>query len=240
MAQSEQSLPAGQPQPKRRTQSLQLQEVIEAAILQGEFGPGDRLDESGLAQRYGVSRTPVREALKGLAAAGLVVVRPHAGVIVANPSVGEIMEMFELMAMLEAFAASRAARRATTIDLAALKETHQKCKEAAKTDKPALFFDANQDFHESIYVAAHNSVLREQIMALDKRLAPYRRLVTFRPGRIEESNDEHAAILDAIERVAPDDASQAMREHLDLLAEDALALARATEEGTGALSYKRG
>ncbi len=217
-------------EPKRRTHALALQERIETAIIQGEFNPGDRLDESSLAERFGVSRTPVREALKGLAAARLVAMRPHAGVIVANPSLDEIMEMFELMSVLEAFAASLAARRAENEDIVALRLAHKKCEEAGKTNDPAIFFTANQAFHGQIYAAAHNSVLQEQILALDKRLAPYRRLVTFRSGRVEESNEEHAQILSAIERNASEEASQAMGQHLDLLREDALALARAQRE----------
>ncbi len=215
---------------KGKTQALELQERIETAIVQGEFSAGERLDESRLAQRFGVSRTPIREALKGLATARLVVIRPHAGVFVASPALDKIMEMFELMAMLEAFAASQAARRATGEDLPALRNAHKKCKDAAKRKDPGIFFTANRVFHEQIYAMAHNSVLYETIMALDKRLAPYRRLITFRPGRVEESIDEHEAILNAIEQNDSDDASRAMGGHLDLLAEDARALARASHE----------
>ena len=137
------------------------------------------------------------------------------------------MEMFELMATLESFAAQKAAHRATAANLVSIREAHNNCIYVTKTNDPAIYFTANQEFHEQIYKAAHNSVLFEQIMTLNKRLAPYRRLVTFRPGRIEESNEEHAAILSAIEQNATNDASLAMRNHLDLLADDALTLARA-------------
>ena len=215
---------------KGKTQALALQECIETAIIQGEFSAGERLDECGLAQQYGVSRTPVREALTGLAAARLAVMRPHVGAFVANPSLDEIMEMFELMAMLEAFAASQAARRATGEGLAALKKAHKKNRDAAKRKDPAIFFTANQVFHKQIYAMARNSVLYDTIITLDKRLAPYRRLITFRPGRLEEFVEDHEAILDAIEENDPDEASRAMEGHLDLLAEDARALARAARE----------
>ena len=213
----------------QRAQTASLQEHIEAAIIRGEFSPGDRLDESRLAKRFGVSRTPIREAFKSLVASRLAVKRQHTGVFVVNPPLDEIMEMFELMATLESFAAEKAAHRATPSNLTAVKEAHENCIVAAKTGEPAVYFTANQVFHEQIYKAAHNSVLHEQIIALDKRLAPYRRLVTFRPHRIEESNEEHAAILSAIEQHATNDASLAMGKHLDLLAEDALTLARATK-----------
>jgi DNA-binding GntR family transcriptional regulator len=102
------------------------------------------------------------------------------------------------------------------------------CKDTSKRKDPAIFFTANQVFHKQIYAMAHNSILYETIMDLDKRLSPYRRLITFRPGRVEESIDEHGAILNAIEQNDSDNASRAMQGHLDLLAEDARALARAT------------
>ena len=214
----------------QRAQTASLQEHIEAAIIRGEFSPGDRLDESRLAERFGVSRTPIREAFKGLVASRLAVKRQHAGVFVVNPSLDEIMEMFELMATLESFAAKKAAHRATQSNLTAVKQAHENCIIAANTGDPAIYFTANQVFHEQIYKAAHNSVLHEQIIALNKRLAPYRRLVTFRTHHhIEKSNEEHAAILSAIEQHATNDASLAMGKHLDLLAEDALTLARATK-----------
>ena len=215
---------------KGKTQALALQERIEEAIIQGEFSAGERLDESKLAQRYGVSRTPVREALKGLATARLAVIRPHAGVFVASPHIDEIMDMFELMAMLESSAAANAALRATSEDLVALRKAHKKCKDAAKKKDPVIFFATNQVFHEQIYAMAHNSILYETIMALDKRLTPYRRLVTFRPGRVEESIDEHEAILNGIERNDSDTASRLMRGHLELLAEDTRTLARVARE----------
>ena len=230
MATVEKTLTSKSRSAKVKTQALELQECIETAIIQGEFSAGERLDETRLAQRFGVSRTPVREALKGLAAARLVVIRPHAGVFVASPALDEIMEMFELMAMLEAFAASQAARRATDQELVALRKAHRECRSAAKGKDPAIFFVANQVFHGKIYAMAHNSALYETIMALDKRLAPYRRLITFRTGRVEESIDEHGAILVAIEQSDSDSASHAMGDHLGLLAEDARALARAARE----------
>lgn len=206
-----------------------IQEEIETAIIRGEFSPGEHLDESRLARRYGVSRTPIREAFEGLSAARLVVKRRNAGVFVVKPSLDEIMEMFELVATLESFAAKKAAIRATVEDLALIRQAHEKCIEAAKTLDPLNYYTANQVFHERIFIAAKNSALTEQIASLDKRLSPYRRLVTFRPHRIEESNAEHQAILEAIENRTPEIAELSMEKHLDLLAEDALTLAKSAK-----------
>ncbi len=209
--------------------STWIQEEIETAIIRGDFSPGEHLDENRLAKRYGVSRTPIREAFEGLSAARLVVKRRNAGVFVVKPSLDEIMEMFELVATLESFAAKKAAIRATAQDLALIREAHENCIRAAKTLDPLIYYAANQEFHEQIFKAANNSVLFEQIASLDKRLSPYRRLVTFRPHRIEESNEEHRAILDAIESRSPGVAGMAMEKHLDLLAEDALMLAKSAK-----------
>lgn len=206
-----------------------IQEEIETAIIRGEFSPGEHLDESRLARRYGVSRTPIREAFEGLSAARLVVKRRNAGVFVVKPSLDEIMEMFELVATLESFAAKKAAIRATVEDLTLIRQAHEKCIEAAKTLDPLNYYTANQVFHERIFIAAKNSALTEQIASLDKRLSPYRRLVTFRPHRIEESNAEHQAILEAIENRTPEIAELSMEKHLDLLAEDALTLAKSAK-----------
>lgn len=209
--------------------SKRIQEDIETAIIRGDFSPGEHLDESRLAKRYGVSRTPIREALEGLSAARLVVKRRNAGVFVVKPSLDEIMEMFELVATLESFAAKKAAIRATVEDLALIRRAHENCIEAAKTLDPLNYYTANQVFHEQIYITAKNSSLIELIASLDKRLSPYRRLVTFRPHRIEESNAEHQAILEAIENRTPEIAELSMEKHLDLLAEDALTLAKSTK-----------
>lgn len=213
---------------RRKTQAAALQDRIELAIVRGEFTPGEHLDEHSLADRFGVSRTPVREALKGLSVAKLVQIRPHAGVFVASPPLDEIIEMFELMTNFEAFAASLAAERATQDDIERLRRLHDDCGEAAKSEDAEAFFARNQEFHRCIYELAKNSVLLEQIEALDKRLAPYRRLVTFRPGRVARSIDEHKKIFDAIEQGKSRDAFQKMSRHLSILADDAMVLARAT------------
>ena len=211
------------------TENESIQEKLESAIVRGEYSPGERLDENRLAQKFGVSRTPIREAFKGLIATRLVVKRKNAGVFVVKHTLDEIIEMFELMATLEAFAAQKAALRATPEEVASIRAAHENCVTTAKSGDPAVYYSANQEFHEKIYKAAHNQVLLEQIESLDKRLSPYRRLITFRPHRIEESNVEHEAIVKAIEHHSSTEAAGAMGKHLDLLAEDALMLAKSTK-----------
>jgi DNA-binding GntR family transcriptional regulator len=211
--------------PQRRTRAVDLAERLERMILEGELTPGDRLDETALAARFGVSRTPVREALKQLAAIGIVRLLPHQGAMVAALSVGQILETFEVVAELEAFAARLAARRMTPGEAQHLLAAHAAC--GAPGIDADGFYRANRVFHLAIHAACGNAVLAEEIDRIDKRLVPYRRLITFRPGRIGQSLDEHQAIVDALLVRDEERAAAAMRQHLRVLGEDVLALSRA-------------
>src|SRR5689334_3512269 len=103
-------------------QRFELRDAIEEAVVSGTFAPGQHLDEVELARRYGVSRTPVREALMQLSAIGLVVSRPRRGVVVARPSPEQLIEMFDVMAELEGMAGRLASRRAGAEDLKDLQD----------------------------------------------------------------------------------------------------------------------
>jgi DNA-binding GntR family transcriptional regulator len=208
------------------TRGLELTSVLEKAILGGEFRPGVRLDELRLAERYKVSRTPIREALKHLAAAGLVELRPRQGAVVARPTLLSLIEMFETMAVLEGACAGLAARRHTAEDRADIAVAHEACIEATRAEDPDHFYRANVAFHDAIFRAAHNGFLERQALTLRNRLEPYRRQITFHPGRMALSNDEHAKIMGVI--FAMDAAAaELMRSHLDTMRDDATGLVAA-------------
>lgn len=208
----------------RRTRAVDLAERLEALILEGELTPGDRLEEAALAARFGVSRTPVREALKQLAATGLVRLPPHQAAVVTSLSVGQILETFEVMAELESLAARLAARRMTPGERQQLLMAHAACAEGGLDANG--FYRANLVFHRAIHGASGNSVLSQEIDRIDKRLVAYRRLITFRPGRIEQSLVEHQAIVDGLVDRDEERSAVAMREHLRILGEDVLALTK--------------
>jgi DNA-binding GntR family transcriptional regulator len=217
------------------TRGLELTTVLEEAILGGELRPGARLDELSLAERYKVSRTPVREALKHLAAAGLVELRPRQGAIVARPTLLSLIEMFETMAVLEGACAGLAARRHTAEDRAAIAAAHDECLAATGAADPDQFYRANVAFHDAIFHAAHNSFLEGQALALRNRLEPYRRQITFHPGRMALSNDEHAKIMGMIFAMDVAAADELMRSHLDTMRDDAAGLVAAlTRDGSAA------
>ena len=200
--------------------------AIENDILEGRLRPGDRLEEIGLARRFQVSRTPIREALRQLAASRLIELKPRLGATVARPTSAEVVELFEVVAELEGIAARLAAERMEAADLAAIEAAHAACQRAAGGDDAAAYYRVNGEFHRAIHAAARNLVLVEEIRVLDKRLSPYRRFITFRPGRTQEALREHDEILAALRARDAGRAGAAMRDHVRILGEDALFLAK--------------
>ena len=191
-----------------------LHDKIEDLILTGDLPPGARLDEVSLATRFEVSRTPIREALMQLAASGLIDLRPRRGAVVAEVGPRQLVEMFEVMAELEAMCARLAARRANAEDEARIKGLHESCaRAAADLDEDAYYYE-NEVFHEAIDAAAHQTFLSEQTRALRKRLKPYRRLQLRARGRVRNSFDEHEAVVRAILGHNAEAAADAMRAHV--------------------------
>jgi DNA-binding GntR family transcriptional regulator len=190
---------------------------LELEILKGQRKPGDRLDERQLADHFGVSRTPVREALQRLAASGLVVSRWRQGLQVAQLSLADLLDAFSVAAEMEALASAQAARRIRPNQRDSLEAAHQACSAAANVRDVDGFYEANLEFHEMIAVASHNRVLRDALRRLTVKISPYRRTITFQPGRMESSIPEHEQIMQAIFRGDATQASQIMRSHVTLL-----------------------
>src|SRR5688572_27424805 len=148
--------------------NLKLQ--IEHEILMFNFKPGDRLDECRLADLYGSSRTPVREALRLLAADGLVRIRPHRGAVVAGLSIGELMEMFEMMAVYEGVCARLAAIHGTEDEIEEIAAAQVDCGKMSEANDLSGYCIANARFHDAIYRASHNRYLMKRTIATRNRL----------------------------------------------------------------------
>lgn len=176
-----------------------LRTAIEEDIVTGRVAPGERLDEAGLAVRFGVSRTPVREALQGLAADGLITLRPRRGAVVASPTIPDLMALFEAMTELESACAGLAARRMEAPDHARLWDLWRACLPAVRAGDADAYYDANVRLHEAVYDGAGNPVLAGDTRRLRNRLAPYRRLQLRSPRRLLASHAEHEALAAAIE-----------------------------------------
>lgn len=194
--------------------SESLREAIEEEVATGKLLPGTHLDEIDLAQRFGVSRTPIREALSLLAGEGLVEIRPRRGAVVAQVTPQRLVEMFEVMAELEALCARLAARRMTEADLRALEEAHERCRTAAAGRDSDAYFYANEHFHQAVYNAGHNGFLSDQALSLQRKVRPYRRLQLRVRNRVQRSFEEHQAILDALKEGDAEKAVTAIRGHV--------------------------
>ncbi|MEM6491517.1 MAG: GntR family transcriptional regulator [Pseudomonadota bacterium] len=199
-----------------------LRNAIEQALVAGDFAPGDRLDEMALAVRFGVSRTPVREALTALESTGLVEIKPRRGAFVKALSAVDLLAMFETMAELEASCASFAAQRIDAAQEAALHAALAVCEAAA--DDPDAYYDANSDFHAVIYRSAGNHFLSAQTSALHLRLQPFRRLQLRVRGRVDQSIIEHRDIVSAVLDGDAQAAARRARDHVAVQGDRFMAL----------------
>ena len=194
--------------------SQPLVETIEEEIVTRRLMPGMRLDETELAHRFAVSRTPIREALIQLSSAGLVELRPRRGAIVAQVSAQQLMEMFDVMAELEAHCGRLAARRSTAEEQRLLLAAHEDCTSAADGLDPDRYFYLNERFHQTLYGMSHNRFLEEQVRHLQRRLRPYRRLQLRVRQRVAHSFEEHRAIVEAILSGDEALAAERLRSHI--------------------------
>lgn len=199
------------------TRTDRLVRDISDAILAGEFVPGDRLDEHSLADRFGVSRTPVREALRQLATSGLVEVRPRRGAVVASLTAERLAELFGAMAELEATCSRLSAIGMTPFERRRLEAHHEAMETFVTGNDPEGFAAANLTFHTMIYAGAHNGPLAEMAAGLRQRLLPYRRAQFHTPGRLPRSHAEHGAVVEAITAAAAAAAHAAMLRHVSLV-----------------------
>src|SRR4051794_33998195 len=196
---------------------MSLAEQIEALVLSGELLPGAKLDEQGLAQRFQVSRTPVREALRQLASGGLIELRPNRGAFVAAPTAELLEEMFVAMAEMEATCARLAAMSMTPIERRGLQRLHENMAGLAARGDVDSFSTANETFHALIYEGAHNRLLEDATRLLRRRVTAYRRAQFRNAGRLASSHAEHEAVVRAIVSGEPARAHAAMLQHVDIV-----------------------
>jgi DNA-binding GntR family transcriptional regulator len=199
-----------------------LRQQLEGAIAAGHLEPGSRLDEQEIAQRFGVSRTPVREAFRLMAANNLVELRGRQGATVRAIKAEALIEMFQVMAELEGLCARLAARRVSQAWGSEISAIHQRLVASGETGDIDVFYDVNQEFHEAIYEASRNAFLADQTRRLRNQVAAYRRRVTRMPNRIADTVREHEAIMQAILAHDPDLAHSTMRDHVNLLGDNLL------------------
>lgn len=185
-------------------------------IIAGEIQPGVNLSELALADEFGVSRTPVREALKQLQTEGLIEIRPRVGTFVTSPSRREITELFEMKELLEGAAARLLAQRGRVPEVARLEQNLSEADMAVARDDRDRYAELVQEFHDLLITGADNSKLEAHYRTLMNQLA-YPRLVATslrQPGRPLQSDREHHHVLELIIDKDGDSAERVMREHV--------------------------
>lgn len=193
----------------------QVAERLRTRIYAHELAPGAWIDEQHLADKFGISRTPMREALKVLAAEGLVVLKPRRGCYVAEMSERDLDEIFPVLALLEGRVAEEATRRLTGADFSRLEAIHADLERHAAANDTDRFFEANQAFHNALQELAGNRWLSQLIDDTRKFLKLTRRDSLRLEGRLRQSLAEHRLVLDAIRR--QDSAAAALQMHNHIL-----------------------
>ncbi len=204
----------------RPTQSDAYGLILEA-IDHGTYKPGDRLVESELAERFGVSRTPIREALQRLETQGLLV-RDGRSLIVASLDHNELAELYIVRAELEGLAARLAARHATAEEVKVLGQMVEA--DRGRVDDPSALSRSNRRFHRQIHLASHNRFLIQQLDLVHRSMALLATTSLAAEGRGAVALAEHQAIVDALAARDEEGAGEALRRHISAAFEQRLKL----------------
>jgi DNA-binding GntR family transcriptional regulator len=189
----------------------EVAELLRQRIFARELEPGSWIDEVKIAEAYGISRTPMREALKVLAAEGLVTMKVRRGAYVTEVNEKDLSDVYHLLALLESDAAGVVAERATEAELQSLAILHDAL-EQAQSDREA-FFRINEEFHQRLLQLADNRWREQMVADLRKVMKLNRHQSLLKSGRISESLQEHRLLLQALQSRDAAASAQRMREH---------------------------
>ena len=194
----------------------EVAELLRERIFSNQLAPGSWIDELKLAEEYGISRTPLREALKVLATEGLVTMKVRRGAYVTEVNDQDLSDVFHLMALLEADAARTVAQSATDQQLKELETLHQQLEKSTKDQKDHIrFFTLNEAFHTKLLEVANNRWAGQMVADLRKVMKLNRAESLTKPGRIAESLAEHAVLMAALKKRDAAAAHAAMQAHIN-------------------------
>ena len=199
-----------------RTLAEQISERLREDILSGEHAPGDTLSEVALAESFGVSRGPVREALRDLARQGLITIAARRGAIVTELTREEFIDAYQVREALETLAIRLAVQRLTDADLRRLRELHEEMVEHARAGAVHAFFDTNARFHELFVASSGNDKLREFYELLLGQMGRYLAHSLALRGSVDKSIAEHSAILEAVEARDAERAANLLADHIEV------------------------
>lgn len=192
---------------KHPTLREKILENIRDAIISGSLKAGCKVSEPELAERFGISRTPIREAFRQLESEGYLTVIPRRGAVVSEFNLKEVEDFYAIKSILEGYAARRACERLSERDLERLQAINQRLAELAETNDVKNFFKVHDEFHAVFINAADNEKLKEMICSLITRFQRLRHMSLSLPGRMKVSVQEHEKILDAFRRKDGDSAA---------------------------------
>ena len=191
----------------------QVAELLRQRIFNRDLAPGSWIDELKIAEEFGISRTPLREALKVLATEGLITMKPRRGSYVTEVSEQDLRDVYHLLALLESDAAAVVAFEATDAQIEALFDLHRQLEQSV-TDADQ-FFKINEQFHMALLTTANNRWRNQVVEDLRKVMKLNRHQSLLKTGRIDDSLHEHAAIMQALKARQPEQARQLMQAHFD-------------------------
>ena len=195
-----------------RPQGRDTYERILSDIRTGLLAPGDRLTETDIAARLGISRTPVREAMRQLESDGLITHTPRSGTTIRRLDYSEISELYEMRAVLESTAARFAARAASDVEVEEIADVHEAM---CKVKDTLELFKLNQQFHQCLLDASRNRFLLSAAHSIEKTLLILGPSTLTESARPAQANAEHATIVSAIQSRNPAEAEEAMRAHIE-------------------------
>ncbi len=213
---------------------------IRRMIRNGALKKGDRIIEQDLAETMGVSRTPLREALRSLTSEGLIELRPHRGAYVAEPSMEQIQDMFEVMSFLEGLCARIATEKASDAQIREIENLHERLERHHLAGLPEKYLEVNGKFHTLLQELVGNQALNEVINGLREKILLYRYRQLYQPHRFDASMHEHRELMAAIRERRPADAERLMRTHLMNQCEALKNACRDDAERLGAAANNRG
>lgn len=191
-----------------------VRQHIEKEISEGRLKPGDRVGEAELMERFGSSRTPVRQALLQLGTAGLLEMRPRLGAFVAAIPVARLVAMWEVLTELEGLAARLASTRMTPEERDALTSVLERSRAHAQSGDYPKYYELNRELHEIIYAGSRNEFLAEHIRNIRDRLRVYRPFPFQLQSQLHQSLIEHEKIVDAVLTGCADKADEIMQHHI--------------------------
>ena len=193
---------------------LELQDLIKEWVFSRKLSAGDRINENALAQRLGISRGPIREALQALRQEGLVEIIPNRGAFLRTLTLKEVLDLYDVRAGMAHTAGRLLVQRISDRDIGALHSMHDKMVMAVANDEPLAFFRQNLVFHELLFKAAKNKTLLEMVNGIEKRVMLYLHREATESRMLKDSNEQHWHILDQIAKGDPQGTADAFMTHV--------------------------